>query len=111
MDLVEYIAATPKAELHLHLQGAIRPATLLELARRHRIDLPADSLDDLRQWFQFRDFSHFVEVYTILRSCLVEPNDFELVTYELGAELAAQHVRYAEVTSTPGPERPATAAG
>jgi len=98
------VAAAPKAELHLHFQGAIRPVTLLELARRHRVALPAEDLDGLRAWFRFRDFAHFVEVYAVLRSCLVEPEDFELVTYELGGELAAQHVRYAEVTFTPGPE-------
>jgi adenosine deaminase len=104
MHIGEYLAALPKAELHVHFQGSIRPATLLELARRHRIGLPVDDVAGLRQWFRFRDFAHFVEVYRLLRSCLVEPADFELVTYELGLELAAQRVRYAEVTFTPGPE-------
>jgi len=103
-DIVGLIAAAPKAELHLHFQGAIRPPTLLALARRHRIALPAEDADGLRRWFQFRDFAHFVEVYATLRACLVEVADYELVTYELGAELAAQQVRYAEVTFTPGPE-------
>jgi adenosine deaminase len=104
MRLAEYLEAAPKAELHLHFQGSIRPETLLELARRHAIDLPVDNAAQLREWFRFRDFAHFVEVYAMLRACLVEPRDFELVAYELGAELAAQHVRYAEVTFTPGPE-------
>src|ERR1051326_3154482 len=104
MRLREYLQAAPKAELHLHFQGAIRAETLLELARRHRIDLPVDNAAQLREWFRFRDFAHFVEVYATLRACLVEAGDYELVTYELGAELATQHVRYAEVTFTPGPE-------
>jgi len=95
---------SPRAELHLHFQGAIRPATLLGLARRHSIALPVDDLPALREWFRFRDFAHFVEVYALLRACLVEPADYELVTYELGSELAGQGVRYAEVTFTPGPE-------
>ena len=98
------MAAAEKAELHLHLQGAIRPATLLELARRHNISLPVEDEAGLRAWFTFRDFAHFVEVYSLLRACLVEPADYELVTYELGAGLAAQNVTYAEVTFTPGPE-------
>jgi aminodeoxyfutalosine deaminase len=104
MDLREYLNAAPKAELHLHFQGSIRPETLLELARRHAIDLPVNNVSELRDWFRFRDFAHFVHVYAMLRACLVEPRDYELVTYELGAALAAQHVRYAEVTFTPGPE-------
>jgi aminodeoxyfutalosine deaminase len=95
---------TPLAELHLHLQGAIQPTTLLELARRHRITLPAEDADGLLQWFQFRDFANFVEIYAVLRSCLVEAEDYELVAHELGAELARQGVTYAEVTVTPGPE-------
>lgn len=99
-----FFRVAPKAELHLHLQGCIRAATLLELARRNRVDVPAQTADELRQWFRFRDFRHFVETFAILRACLVDPDDYELVTYELGAELAAQHVRYAELTFTPGPE-------
>src|SRR5579859_7133811 len=104
MSLQQYLKAAPKAELHLHFQGSIRPETLLELARRHAIDLPVDNVAQLREWFRFRDFAHFVEVYATLRACLVEAADYELVAYELGAELSAQRVRYAEVTFTPGPE-------
>jgi adenosine deaminase len=99
-----FFRVAPKAELHLHLQGCIRASTLLELARRHHIDVPAQTVDELREWFRFRDFLHFVETFAILRACLVDPEDYELVTYELGAELADQHVRYAELTFTPGPE-------
>lgn len=104
MSAETFLSAAPKAELHLHFQGAIRPETLLELARRHGIDVPAQDVAGLREWFRFRDFAHFVEVYALLRACLVEPADYELVTCELGAELANQNVKYAEVTFTPGPE-------
>ena len=65
--LAEYIRAAPKAELHLHLQGAVRPATLLELARRHRVPLPVDSLSEFNAWFRFRDFPHFAEVNAVSR--------------------------------------------
>jgi aminodeoxyfutalosine deaminase len=94
----------PKAELHLHFQGSIRPETLLELAQRHAVGLPVHNVDELREWFRFRDFAHFVDVYATLRACLQQAADYELVTYELGAQLATQNVRYAEVTFTPGPE-------
>jgi aminodeoxyfutalosine deaminase len=101
---LDAIAAAPKAELHLHFQGSIRPATLLALARRHHIDLPADDVDGVRAWFRFRDFAHFVEIYAVLRACLVEAAGCVWVADERGADLAAQNVRYAEVTVTPGPE-------
>ncbi|MDQ6672044.1 MAG: adenosine deaminase [Chloroflexota bacterium] len=104
MTRAEYIQAAPKAELHLHLQGAVRPTTLLELARRHRVPVPAASIHEFNAWFRFQDFPHFAEVNAVLRACLVEPADLELVVCELGADLAQQNVRYAEVSFTPGPE-------
>ena len=102
--LADYIRAAPKAELHLHLQGTVRPGTLMELALRHQVPLPLESIEDFSAWFRFRDFPHFAEVNAVLRACLVEPDDLEVVVHELGAELAQQHVRYAEVSFTPGPE-------
>jgi adenosine deaminase len=103
-DIKRLLERAPKAELHLHLQGAIRPATLLELAQRHGIVLPVTDVAGVQEWFRFRDFAHFVDVFALLRASLVDRADYELVTYQLGGDLAAQHVRYAEITFTPGPE-------
>lgn len=100
-DLDAFIAALPKVELHLHLEGAVRPETLLALARRHRTTgLPTD-LEALRDFYRFRDFDHFVEVYYAICDNLRTAEDFALVVRELGEGLAAQNVRYAEVTFTP----------
>lgn len=93
-----YLAAAPKAELHVHLEGSIRPETLLELARRNRIALPASNLKELQQWFAYRDFDHFVGLFGEISGCLQSAEDYELVVYEFGAEMARQNVRYAEVT-------------
>lgn len=93
----------PKAELHVHLEGAIQPATLLELAQRHkRLDtLPGRDEESLRQWFRFTNFPHFIEIYTTISDLLRTPDDFALIIVAFGAELARQQVRYAEVTFTP----------
>lgn len=101
MDLHAYIGAMPKVELHVHLEGSIRPATLLTLARRNGVALPADDLEGLRDFYRFTDFQHFLRVYFTITSCLQTPEDFELVAYEFGADMARQNVRYAEVTFTP----------
>lgn len=100
-SLTEYIRAMPKAELHVHLEGSIRPETVLKLARRHHIELPADNLEDLRRWFDFTHFEHFIEVYLTITRCLRTSDDYELITYEFGAEMARQNVLYAEVTFSP----------
>jgi len=45
MSVVSYLRAAPKVELHVHLEGAIQPTTLLELAQRNHIPLPADTIE------------------------------------------------------------------
>ncbi len=99
--LAQFIRQMPKVELHLHLEGSIRPTTLLDLARRHGIGLPVDDVDGLAQWYRFRDFSHFVEIWRAILACLRDGSDFARLTRELGETAAAQQVRYVETTFTP----------
>ena len=97
-----FIAEMPKAELHVHLEGAVLPETLLELARKHGVDLPAHDLDGIRKFYTFTDFDHFVRVYMKINDCLVTPEDVGIITEELGNEAARQNIRYMEVTISPG---------
>ncbi len=94
------IARMPKAELHIHLEGSVRPATLLALAERNGIALPATNEAELRDFYRFRDFDHFLTVYDLICTCIRTPDDLTLMTYELGAAAAAQQIRYLEVTFT-----------
>ena len=96
-----FIERMPKVELHVHLEGAIAPETLLTLARRNGVDLPANDVAGIREWFAFRDFAHFIEVYVAITRCLRRVEDYELIAYEFGAAMARQNVRYAEVTFSP----------
>ena len=99
--LDDFIRAMPKAELHVHLEGSIRPETFLKLARRHGIELPGDTVEALRQWYKFTDFSHFVTVYKTIACCLRTPEDVELIAREFLSNQAAQNIVYSEVTYTP----------
>lgn len=100
MSLTTFIQAMPKVELHVHLEGSIRPETLLTLARRHQVPLPADTLEGLRDWYTFIDFPHFIEVYRAISACLRTPDDIELIAREFLAGQAAQNIRHSEVTYT-----------
>ncbi len=100
MTLTDFIRRMPKVELHVHLEGATRPETLLKLARNHNIDLPADTVDGLRDWYRFIDFPHFIEVYIKLSECIRTAEDIELLTREFLGGQAAQNIRYSEVTYT-----------
>jgi adenosine deaminase len=101
-QLKRYLLDVPKAELHVHLEGAIQPETLLKLASRNSVELPVRSVEEMQQWFTYRDFNHFIEIYFAISSCLKMIDDYELIAYEFGANMARQHVRYAEITFSPG---------
>lgn len=101
LDAIALVDALPKVELHLHLEGAVRPETLLRLARRHGTTGLPSTAEELRDFYAFRDFDHFVQVYYAICDNLRDEHDFALIVEELGADLAAQNVRYAEVTFTP----------
>ncbi len=98
-----FIAALPKSELHIHLEGTIDPVAILELARRHnRLDaLPSTDLAALQAWFTFTDFLHFVRVYMVICELLRTPEDFAYIVHRCGADMAAQNIRYREITLTP----------
>jgi adenosine deaminase len=99
--LDDFILRMPKAELHLHLEGAIAPATLLEIAQRNQVEIPARDVSGVEQLFDYRDFHEFLTVFMALARALLYPRDFEQIAYELGASLAPQQVRYAEVMISP----------
>jgi aminodeoxyfutalosine deaminase len=101
MSLRDFVREMPKAELHVHLEGSIAPATLLTLAERNGVALPADDVAGLREFYRFTSFDHFIQVYFAISSCLRTLDDFCLIAYEFGAEMARQNTRYAEVTFTP----------
>jgi aminodeoxyfutalosine deaminase len=99
--LATFVDALPKVELHVHLEGSITPSTLLTLARRRPGGGLPTTEEGLRELYRFRDFAHFLDVYLLICAHLGGAEDFALITRELGASLAAQNVRYAEVTVTP----------
>ena len=102
-EVAAFAGAMPKAEIHVHLEGAIRPITLLRLAQQHdRMDLlPGADLDTIQRWFRFTNFPHFIEIYLTISSLLKGPEDFAAIVYACGEEMAAQNIRYRELTVTP----------
>ncbi|MCD4686087.1 MAG: adenosine deaminase family protein, partial [Anaerolineae bacterium] len=101
MSLRAFVQAMPKAELHVHLEGSVQPQTLLNLAAKNGVTLPATNVAGLRDWYTFRDFDHFIEIYFQICACLQTPDDFTRITYEYGRTMAEHNIRYAEVTWTP----------
>ncbi|ABF39050.1 adenosine deaminase [Candidatus Koribacter versatilis Ellin345] len=105
-----FIRSLPKAELHLHLEGTVDPATLAELSRRHPTTLPvlnnrysdvSDSgrvlsEDDARAIYRYKDFIGFLMAFKAVTERLRDPDDYELITYRMCEELAREGCVYAE---------------
>ena len=100
-SFVQFIRRVPKVELHVHLEGSIRPETLLTLARRNGVALPADDVEGLQRWYRFTDFKHFIEIYLAISACICTPEDIELIARDFLRGQAEQNIRYSEVTFTP----------
>jgi aminodeoxyfutalosine deaminase len=100
VSLERFLLRLPKVELHVHLEGSMRPAVLLELARRNGIELPAQDEAGLKRWFRFTDFEHFVQVYLACSRALRSPEDFQLLALDFLTEQAYQNVVYTEVHFT-----------
>jgi adenosine deaminase/aminodeoxyfutalosine deaminase len=90
-----FIFALPKAEIHLHLEGAIEPSTLLELRQRHGMD--GASLAEVEQLYNYADFNGFLMAFKDVTGHLRTPEDYELITYRLMERLRAENVLHAEV--------------
>ncbi|MFJ4716129.1 adenosine deaminase [Streptomyces sp. NPDC088785] len=99
--LQTFVAGLPKAELHVHHVGSASPRIVSELAARHPdAGVPAD-LDKLTEFFTFKDFAHFIQVYLSVVDVIRTPEDVRLLTFEVARDMARQNVRYAELTITP----------
>jgi|SRR5690348_5456679 len=93
------VDALPKAEIHLHLEGSIRPETAVQLASRHGDKITAE---DVARRYRYADFAGFIEAFKWVTSYLREPDDYRVIVTALAEELIRQNVVYAEITISAG---------
>src|SRR3954466_13138408 len=91
----------PKIELHVHLEGAVRPKTLLEMARRNDYALPAETEEELQALYDFRDFTHFIEVWILTTNAMRTEQDFRQVVVDYAEEAASHGAVYLEGIFSP----------
>jgi aminodeoxyfutalosine deaminase len=91
----------PKIELHVHLEGAVRPETLLEIARRNDYPLPADTVEEVARLYDYRDFAHFIEVWILTTNAPRTRDDFRQIVVAYAAEAAEHGAVYLEGIFSP----------
>ncbi len=98
LPLAEALDRLPKVELHCHLEGTMRPATVLELATAHGVALPTTDLDEL---YRYGSLDEFLSVFWLVQACLVDRQDWTRLAYESVVDAAAHGRVYAECFFTP----------
>jgi adenosine deaminase len=105
MDDAAYFHAIPKAELHLHLDGSVRPKTVLELAKQGGVALPTENLEKLTDFLEATDATaslvEYIEYFQLPIAVLQNAPALERATYELCEDLKNDNVRYAEIRYGP----------
>ena len=99
MTLEEFARAIPKIELHLHLEGSVRPGTLVELARKNGLELPP--FDDVAELYRYDNLLDFLKVYNLVCASVVTADDFRRITYEALESCAAGGARHVEFFFSP----------
>src|SRR6266481_6421380 len=100
-DIPPFIAALPKAELHMHLEGSLEPETLLALAQRNGVRLPYADADALRRAYAFDGLQAFLDLFYLGLTVLQTGDDFYQMTAAYLARAVRENVRHAEVFISP----------
>ncbi|MFC5498498.1 adenosine deaminase [Caenimonas terrae] len=99
--LPELLRRMPKAELHVHIEGTLEPELILALARRNQVDVGYDSVEALRQAYNFTDLQSFLDIYYAGACVLREARDFEDMARAYLERAAADNVVHAEIFFDP----------
>jgi adenosine deaminase len=101
MDVRSFVRALPKAELHLHLEGALEPELMMRLARRNGVDMPFRSVEEIRAAYRFSELQDFLDIYYRGMDVLRAEEDFYDLTAAYLERAAADGAVHVEVFFDP----------
>ena len=99
--LITLIEGSPKAELHLHIEGTLEPELIFQLAQRNGVKLPYPSVEALRQAYAFTDLQSFLDLYYAAASVLIHEQDFHDLAWAYLQRAAADGIVGAELFFDP----------
>jgi adenosine deaminase len=83
MTIEDIIKCIPKVEQHVHIVGSVQPDTLLKLIKQSDTNLAYDTIDDIYKLYDYRDFVHFIEIYSTVNDLITHERHYETITYEM----------------------------
>ncbi len=101
MNITEYIKKIPKAELHLHIEGSFEPELMFEIAQRNKVEIPYQSVEEVKKAYQFSCLQDFLDIYYAGASVLLYERDFYDLTMAYFAHCAEENVVHTEIMFDP----------
>ena len=101
MNLLEFIKKTPKAELHLHIEGTLEPNQMFDLAKRNNIQIPFKSIQDVKKAYNFNNLESFLKIYYEGAKVLIEEQDFFDLTWAYALKCKQNNIVHTEIFFDP----------
>ena len=101
MKITDYIKKIPKAELHLHIEGTFEPELMFEIAQRNKVEIPYQSVEEVKKAYQFSCLQDFLDIYYAGASVLLYERDFYDLTMAYFAHCAEENVVHTEIMFDP----------
>ena len=101
IDIIDYINKTPKAELHVHIEGTLEPEHMFELARKNNVSIPFKNIDEVKSAYNFHNLDSFLDIYYQGSKVLINEEDFFDLTWAYILKCKKDNVVHTEVFFDP----------
>ena len=99
--IIEFIKKTPKAELHLHIEGTLEPDLLFRLAKKNNIQIPFSNVDEIKSAYNFKNLESFLNIFYQGSKVLIKEQDFFDLTWAYVLKCKENNVVHAEIFFDP----------
>ena len=99
--IIEFIKKSPKAELHLHIEGTLEPDLLLKLAKRNNIKIPFTNINEVKSAYNFTNLQSFLDIFYQGSKVLIKEQDFFDLTWAYAQKCKHDNVVHTEIFLTP----------
>ena len=101
MSLLDFIKKSPKAELHLHIEGTLEPEQMFSFAKRNNVKIPFKNIDDVKKAYNFNNLDSFLKIYYEGANVLIKEQDFFDLTWAYALKCKEDNIVHTEIFFDP----------